>query len=94
MVQFYPSQKGFDTLARIIVASTALFSVGAIVYFYPILGHSFSERLGHSEQYSFFEMSANYMGFVTVFAALLSMNQLFQRGPRGAEGPARPVLHR
>jgi O-antigen ligase len=78
VVHFYSSQKGFDTLARIIVASTALFSVGAIVYYYPILGHSFSERLGHSEQYSFFEMSANYMGFVTVFAALLSMNQFFK----------------
>jgi O-antigen ligase len=78
VVQFYPSQKGFDTLARIIVASTALFSVGAIVYYYPVLGHSFSERLGHSGRFSFFEMSANYMGFVTVFAALLSMNQFFK----------------
>jgi O-antigen ligase len=78
VVQFYSSQKGFDTLARIIVASTALFSVGAIVYYYPVLGHSFSERLGHSGRFSFFEMSANYMGFVTVFAALLSMNQFFK----------------
>jgi len=78
VVQFYPSQKGFDTLARIIIASTALFSVGAIIYYYPVLGHSFSERLGHSGRFSFFEMSANYMGFVTVFAALLSMNQFFK----------------
>jgi O-antigen ligase len=83
VVQFYPSQKGFDTLARIIVASTALFSVGAIVYYYPVLGHSFSERLGHSGRFSFFEMSANYLGFATVFAALLSMNQFFKED-RGA----------
>jgi O-antigen ligase len=83
VVQFYPSQKGFDTLARIIVASTALFSVGAIVYYYPVLGHSFAERLGHSARYSFFEMSANYLGFATVFAALLSMNQFFKED-RGA----------
>jgi len=82
VVQFYSSQKGFDTLARIIVASTALFSVGAIVYYYPVLGHSFSERLGHSGRFSFFEMSANYMGFVTVFAALLSMNQFFKEDHR------------
>jgi O-antigen ligase len=82
VVQFYPSQKGFDTLARIIIASTALFSVGAIVYYYPVLGHSFSERLGHSGRFSFFEMSANYMGFVTVFAALLSMNQFFKEDNR------------
>jgi O-antigen ligase len=78
VVQFYPSQRGFDTLARIIVTSTALFSAGAIVYFYPVLGHSFSERLGHSGRFSFFEMSANYMGFVTVFAAMLSANQFFK----------------
>jgi len=78
VVQFYPSQKGFDTLARIIVASTAIFSVGAIVYFYPVLGHAFSERLGHSKQYSFFEMSANYMCFPTVFAAILSYNLLLK----------------
>ena len=79
VVQFYPSQKGFDTLARIIIASTALFSVGAIVYYYPILGHDLSERLGHSRQYSFFEMSANYyMCFATVFAAILAFNMLLK----------------
>jgi len=83
-VQFYPSQKGFDTLARIIVASTAIFSVGAIVYFYPVLGHSFSVRLGHSEQYSFFEMSANYMCFPTVFAAILAFNMLLKEKRPGA----------
>ena len=84
VVQFYPSQKGFDTLARIIVASTALFSVGAIVYFYPVLGHAFSERLGHSEQYSFFEMSANYMCFPTVFAAILAFNLMLKEKRAGA----------
>jgi O-antigen ligase len=84
VVQFYPSQKGFDTLARIIIASTALFSVGAIVYYYPVLGHSFSERLGHSEQYSFFEMSANYMCFATVFAAILTFTMLLKEKRPGA----------
>ena len=91
VVQFYPSQKGFDTLARIIVASTALFSVGAIVYYYPILGHALSERLGHSEQYSFFEMSANYMCFATVFAAILAFNLLLkEKGPAPALFSVRP----
>jgi O-antigen ligase len=84
VVQFYPSHKGFDTLARIIVTSTALFSVGAIVYYYPVLGHDFSERLGHSEQYSFFEMSANYMCFATVFAAILAFNMLLKEKRPGA----------
>jgi O-antigen ligase len=84
VVQFYPSQKGFDTLARIIVASTALFSVGAIVYFYPVMGHDFSVRLGHSGQYSFFEMSANYMCFPTVFAAILAFNLLLKEKTPGA----------
>jgi O-antigen ligase len=84
VVQFYPSQKGFDTLARIIVASTAIFSVGAIVYFYPVLGHAFSERLGHSKQYSFYEMSANYMCFPTVLAAILAFNLLLKEKTPGA----------
>lgn len=84
VVQFYPAQKGFDTLARIVVASTALFSIGAIVYFYPVLGHVFSERLGHSKQYSFFEMSANYMCFATVFAAILAFNLLRKGKTAGA----------
>ena len=84
VVQFYPSQKGFDTLARIIIASTALFSVGAIVYYYPILGHDLSERLGHSRQYSFFEMSANYMCFATVFAAILAFGMLLREKRAGA----------
>ena len=84
VVQFYPSQQGFDTLARIIIASTALFSVGAIVYYYPILGHDLSERLGHSRQYSFFEMSANYMCFATVFAAILAFGMLLREKRAGA----------
>jgi len=83
VVQFYPSQKGFDTLARIIVSSTAIFSVGAIVYFYPVLGHAFSERLGHSKQYSFFEMSTNYMCFATIFAAILASNLLLKEKRAG-----------
>lgn len=84
VVRFYPSQKGFDTLARIVVSSTALFSAGAIVYFYLMMGHALSERLGHSEQYSFFEMSANYMCFPTVFASLLAFNLLL-KATRAAE---------
>jgi O-antigen ligase len=84
VVQFYPSQKGFDTLARIIVVSTTLFSVGAIVYFYPVLGHALSERLGHSERYSFFEMSANYMCFPTVFAAILAFKLMIREKRAGA----------
>ena len=94
VVQFYPSQKGFDTLARIIVASTALFSVGAIVYYYPVLGHSFSERLGHSEQLQFLRNVRQLHGVRHCFRRPAFHEPVFQRGPRGAEGPARPVLHR
>lgn len=85
VVQFYPSRKGFDTLSRIIVVSTAFFSAGAIVYFYPVMGHAVSERLGHSEQYSFFEMSANYMCFPTVFASLLAFNLLLKADRAGEQ---------
>jgi O-antigen ligase len=87
LITFYPTRRHLQALAWIVILSTTIFVIAALVHFYVILDHSFAERLGYSVEYSgrhsFFEMSANYMGFITVFAALLSMNQFFKED-RGA----------
>ncbi len=78
LITFYPSRRHLQVLSWIVILSTTFFVLASMVHFYVILGHGLTERLGYSGGYSFFEISANYMGFITVFAALLSMNQFFK----------------
>jgi O-antigen ligase len=84
LITFYPSRRHLQALAWIVILSTTIFVIASMVHFYVILDHSFADRLGYSVEYngghSFFEMSANYMGFITVFAALLSINQFVKEG--------------
>jgi O-antigen ligase len=86
LITFYPSRRHLQALSWVVILSTTIFVIAALVHFYVILDHSFAERLGYSVEYgggrSFFEMSANYLGFITVFAALLSMNQFFKEDHR------------
>lgn len=86
LVATYPTRRHLQTLSWIVILSTALFVTASAIHFYGILDHNFGDRLGYSDASSrpgFFEMSSNYMGFMTVFAAMLSMNQ-FIREDRGA----------
>jgi len=73
LVQFFPSRRHVEWLHAVVVLSVTLFCVGGLVYYYVILGHDLTERFGHSLRYSFYEMSANYMGYSTVFAASLAL---------------------
>ncbi len=86
LVAVYPTRRHLQTLSWIIILSTAMFVTASMIHFYLVLDHGFADRLGYSLEYSgrysFFEMSSNYMGFITVFAATLSMNQ-YLRADRG-----------
>lgn len=73
LVQFFPTRRHVESLHGVVVLSSTLFCVGGLVYYYGILGHDLTERFGHSLRYSFSEMSANYMGYSTVFAASLAL---------------------
>ncbi|OPY92365.1 MAG: O-Antigen ligase [Syntrophaceae bacterium PtaU1.Bin231] len=79
LVAVYPTRRHLQTLSRIVILSTATFVTASMIHFYLVLDHGFADRLGysleHSGRHSFFEISANYMGFMTVFAAMLSINQ-------------------
>jgi putative inorganic carbon (HCO3(-)) transporter len=68
LINFFNSRKRLMTLAWIIVASTLIFTIGAMGYFYIILGNSFQRRLLFSEP----EIMIN--GFMTTFALLLSLH--------------------
>jgi len=84
LVAVYPTRRQLQTLSWIVILSTAMFVTAAMIHFYLVLDHGFADRLGYSLEYggrhSFFEMSSNYMGFITVFAAALSMNQYLREG--------------
>jgi O-antigen ligase len=84
LVAVYPTRRHLQTLSWIVILSTAMFATAAMIHFYLVLDHGFADRLGYSLEYggrhSFFEMSSNYMGFITVFAAALSMNQYLREG--------------
>lgn len=83
LVAVYPTRRQLQTLSWIVILSTAMFVTAAMIHFYLVLDHGFADRLGYSDASSrpgFFEMSSNYMGFITVFGAALSMNQYLREG--------------
>jgi len=65
LVNFYQTERQFRILVWIMVLSTALFSIGGMVFFYGIEGHPLSDRFG------FKEMSINYLGFVIIPGIIL-----------------------
>jgi len=69
LINFFNSKKRFEILSWIIIISGGIFSIGGIVCFYIMLGHSVSERIG-------FEGVAaiNNIGLITLPPMLLSLN--------------------
>jgi len=70
LVNFFNSRKRLEILSWIIIISAMVFSIGAMIYFYAILKTPISGRLGTG----FLEMHVDYIGFVTLFAILLSLH--------------------
>ena len=63
-------RKRFIIFSWIIIISTAIFSIGGLIDFYFIDKFPISARFGFSHM-----MNIDLIGFVTIFAMLLSMNQ-------------------
>jgi len=90
LITFYPSRRDLKALSVIVIVSATSFSIAAMVDFYLFQGHGIEFRLDYRLAYSgrrhFFEISANYLGFITVFASVLSLNLFFNenRGTRRA----------
>jgi len=82
LITFFPCRRHFHILVWIVVLSATTFSIASIADFYIVQGHGFESRLDSRLSYRgghhFLEMSANYLGFLTIFAALLSLNQFFK----------------
>ena len=72
LINYFNSQKKLEILSWIVISSATLFSIGAIIYFYFILGKPFSVRLG----VTFSEISTDYIGFVLIFGLTLTLNKL------------------
>jgi O-antigen ligase len=70
LVNFFNSKKRFEVLSWIIIVSAAVFSIGGMIYFYLILKNPIPTRLG----IEFLELHVDYIGFVTLFAILLTLH--------------------
>jgi len=70
LINFFSSRKRLVILSWIIIISATIFSIGGLVYFYIILKNPIGTRLGFSQM-----MNIDLIGFVTIFAMLLSLNQ-------------------
>ena len=72
IINFFNSSKRLIIMSWIIIGSATIFSIGGFVYFYLILGNNLS-----TERMLFQETSINIIGYVSIFAFLLSVH-LFQ----------------
>jgi O-antigen ligase len=71
LANFFNSPKQFTILSWIITISAAIFSIGGLVYFYVIMANPISRRFGFSQM-----MNIDLIGFVTIFAIVLSLQLL------------------
>lgn len=69
-INLFDSEKGLTALARILIMSSAVFSIAAIVSFYVLAGHPWQDRLGEP---AVLGITSDYIGFFTLSAILLSL---------------------
>ncbi|MFH1241120.1 MAG: O-antigen ligase family protein [Pseudomonadota bacterium] len=74
MINFVNSKRLFEAVSWIMVVSATIFSIGAIVYFYVILGHNLSERLANFDQ-----IPCNRISMLAAFGVLMSLHLLFTK---------------
>jgi len=70
LVNFFSCRKRLAILSWLIIISAAVFSIGGLTYFYFTLKNPISTRFGFSHL-----MNIDLIGFVTIFAFLLSLHQ-------------------
>lgn len=74
LVNFFPSPGKLSLLSRIIVVSSAILFLGALYYYYLVLGRPFTERYG----LGFRELPTNQAGILALFALCLGGHAISQ----------------
>jgi len=72
LINYFHSRERLFYLSGIIIVSATLFSIGDIVYFYGILGHTLSTKLVTGLP----EVAVNWVGIIAVPAAIFSLHHL------------------
>jgi O-antigen ligase len=72
-VNFFNSKERLVCLSWVIIISSTAFSVGGLIYYYLILNNSLSARFASS----FTHIPTNFVGFVTLFAIILTLHNIF-----------------
>lgn len=70
LINFINCRKRLMIFSWIIISSAAIFSIGGLINFYFIINFPISARFGFPQM-----MNIDLIGFVTIFATLLSMHQ-------------------
>lgn len=73
LVNYFNSPRKLEILSWIMISSSTIFALGAVIDFYFIDGNPFSARLGTT----FLEIHTDYIGIVLIFALTLTLNKLF-----------------
>lgn len=68
LVNYFDSRGGFLCLAKLILVSVSVFSIGALAYFYIWQGHDILTKFG----IGFTDSAINVMGFATILAMLIA----------------------
>ncbi|MFO7570817.1 MAG: O-antigen ligase family protein [Smithellaceae bacterium] len=72
LANFYLARNRLEALSVLLIVSAMIFSIGGLILFYGIEGHTITTRFGKT----FKEMYIGFMCFTTVFAAVLSLHRL------------------
>ena len=77
LINFYNSEEKLVYLSRIIILSSAIFSIGGLIYIYFILDRSL---LGRINQLSFVQTPVGVIGVTSVFSIILALHFLKNKG--------------
>lgn len=75
LINFFPSEKYFSYLIWIAIASSTLFALWVMIYFYGIQGYPLNTKLG---LVSIDELSSNIIGTLTLFPMVFSLGWLIR----------------
>jgi putative inorganic carbon (hco3(-)) transporter len=75
VVNFFPDEKRLSVLIGVIVGSSTVFALWALIYFYAVQGFSLDTKLG---LVSIDELSSNIIGTLTLFPMILTLGWLIR----------------
>ncbi|HDQ04780.1 MAG TPA: hypothetical protein ENN23_09530 [Deltaproteobacteria bacterium] len=82
LINYFNSQKRLEILSWLVISSTTIFTIGAIIYFYFVLGEPFTARLGTSRQLlgykGFGDMFTGIMCYAIIFSITLILHYLYR----------------